>query len=117
MDLRITDLSKAYQRLDEKETAIYKLSGYTLDDIIERLAKGFEFVPPKSTASLEEMCQALQEIEAEAKARKHLFGILKEILRHPAISVELNSDGTIKLFFDGCCECDVKITHYEDLRI
>jgi hypothetical protein len=46
MNLYITDLSKAYQQLEEKETIIYKLSGYTLDDIICRLAKGFEFVPP-----------------------------------------------------------------------
>ena len=49
MNINITDLSKSYQQLEEKAMTIYKLSGYTLDDIIKMLAKGFELVPPKPT--------------------------------------------------------------------
>lgn len=41
-----TDLSKSYQLLEEKVQIIYKLSGLTLDDIIQRLARGWEFTPP-----------------------------------------------------------------------
>lgn len=52
----ITDLSKSYQSLEEKVTTIYKLSVLTLDDIIQRLAKGFEFVPPeKSNVNLADL--------------------------------------------------------------
>lgn len=47
---------------------------------------------------------------------EHLFSILKEILRHPAIDVKLKEDGTINLFFDGCCECDIEVKNYIDLR-
>jgi len=47
---------------------------------------------------------------------EHLFSVLKEALRHPAISVELKEEGTINLFFDGCCECDIQIKNYTDLR-
>lgn len=42
-----TDLSKAYQELEEKVSILPKLSGLTLDDFIERLAAGFTLVPPK----------------------------------------------------------------------
>ena len=47
---------------------------------------------------------------------KHLFSILREMLRHPATDVELKEDGTISLFFDGCCECDIEVKNYVDLR-
>lgn len=47
---------------------------------------------------------------------EHLFSVLKEALRHPAIDVKLKEDGTINLFFDGCCECDIQIKNYTDLR-
>lgn len=42
-----TDLSRAYQELEEKVSILSKLSGLTLDDFIERLAAGFTLVPPK----------------------------------------------------------------------
>lgn len=50
------------------------------------------------------------------EASKHLFDILKEALRHPAIAVELKENNTINLFFDGCCECDIELKNYTDLR-
>lgn len=43
----ITDLSRAYQELEENALKIYKLSGLKLDDIVDRLAMGFTFEPPK----------------------------------------------------------------------
>ena len=45
---------------------------------------------------------------------EHLFTILKEILRHPAIGVCLKENGKINLFFDGCCECDIEVQNYID---
>lgn len=39
-----TDLSKSYQKLEETQSNIYKLSGMTLDDILRHLAKGDVFV-------------------------------------------------------------------------
>lgn len=42
-----TDLSKAYQEFEENELKIYKLSGLKLDDIVDRLAMGYTFEPPK----------------------------------------------------------------------
>lgn len=58
MNLHITDLSKSYQALEEKATAIYKLSGYTLDDILERFAKGWELVPNETeTINLADLVQ------------------------------------------------------------
>lgn len=54
-----TDLSRAYQELEEKELTIYKLSGLKLDDIVERLAAGFTLVPPdKSNMSLANLAKA-----------------------------------------------------------
>ena len=47
---------------------------------------------------------------------EHLFAVLKEALRHPAIGVYLKENGKIKLFFDGCCECDIEVQNYIDLR-
>lgn len=45
----ITNYAKIYSQVEEKITTIYKLSGMTLDEIIDKLAKGYEFVPPKQT--------------------------------------------------------------------
>ena len=45
-----------------------------------------------------------------------VFNILKDCLNHPAIGVGLKEDGTLHLFFDGCCECDIVIKNYIDLR-
>jgi hypothetical protein len=50
------------------------------------------------------------------RGNEHLFSILKEILRHPAIDVKIKEDGKINLFFDGCCECDIEVKNYIDLR-
>lgn len=47
---------------------------------------------------------------------EHLFSILEEALRHPATGVYLKCDGKIRLFFDGCCECDIEVKNYTDLR-
>ena len=47
---------------------------------------------------------------------EHLFAVLKEALRHPAIGVYLKENGKINLFFDGCCECDIEVQNYIDLR-
>ena len=58
MNLHITDLSKSYQAFEEKATAIYILSGYTLDDILERFAKGWELVPNETeTINLSDLVQ------------------------------------------------------------
>lgn len=43
----VTNYAKAYSQLEEKAMTIYKLSGMSLDEIIAKLAKGYEFVPPK----------------------------------------------------------------------
>lgn len=51
------------------------------------------------------------------EASKHLYDILQEALRHPAIYVKLNEDSTITLFFDGCCECNIEVKDYTDLRV
>lgn len=51
----ITDYAKVYSQVEEKVSTIYKLSELTLDEIIEKLAKGYEFVPPKQTNSLEDL--------------------------------------------------------------
>lgn len=48
MNFQNIDLAKAYQQLEQKAMTIYKLSGLSLDEIIELLAKGYEFVPPKN---------------------------------------------------------------------
>lgn len=47
----VTNYAKLYSQIEEKITTIYQLSGLTLDEIIEKLAKGYEFVPPKQTTS------------------------------------------------------------------
>lgn len=52
----------------------------------------------------------------KSKQSEHLFSILKELLDYSAIGVNLKDDGTINLFFDGCCECDIEIKKYIDLR-
>lgn len=41
-----TDLSKSYQKLEQTQSNIYKLSGMTLDDVLCHLAKGDVFVSP-----------------------------------------------------------------------
>lgn len=53
MNFNVTNVSKALQKLEEKELKIRKLSGFTLDDIIELLAKGFTFI--KLTADVVEV--------------------------------------------------------------
>ena len=61
MNLHITDVTQCYRALEEKEAIIYKLSGLTLDDIIDRLAKGFEFVPNnKPNQTFEEFAKELE---------------------------------------------------------
>lgn len=52
-----TDLSESYRKLEEKASTIYNLSGYTLDNIIEMLAKGFEFTPSKADVVEVVRCQ------------------------------------------------------------
>ena len=49
--LFVTNYAKLYSQIEEKITTIHKLSGLTLDEIIEKLGKGYEFVPPKQTTS------------------------------------------------------------------
>ena len=51
----ITNYAKLYSQVEEKITTIHKLSGLTLDEIIEKLAKGYEFVPPKQSGTLAEL--------------------------------------------------------------
>ena len=46
MNFNVTDVTKALQKLEEKELEIRKLSGFTLDDIIQMLAKGFKLINP-----------------------------------------------------------------------
>ena len=46
MDLNITSVSKAYQKLEQQQTTIYKLSGYTLEDIIQMMLAGFKLIKP-----------------------------------------------------------------------
>ena len=43
------------KEMDEKITNIYKISGYTLDDIFERLLKGYDFVLPRKTSAAEDL--------------------------------------------------------------
>lgn len=50
------------------------------------------------------------------KETKYVLSILKEALRHPAIIVDENENGTIRLYFDGCCSFDIEIKNYVDLR-
>ena len=57
----VTNYAKLYSQVEEKITTIYKLSGMTLDEIIEKLAKGYEFVPPKHTSSFDELKGGAQE--------------------------------------------------------
>lgn len=45
----VTNHAKLYSQVEQKITTIYKLSGMTLDEIIDKLAKGHEFVPSKQT--------------------------------------------------------------------
>ena len=51
----VTNYAKLYSQIEEKITTIHKLSGLTLDEIIEKLAKGYEFVPPKQTTSFSDL--------------------------------------------------------------
>lgn len=51
----VTNYAKRYSQVEEKITTIYKLSGLSLDEIIDKLAKGYEFVPSKQTASLKDL--------------------------------------------------------------
>ncbi len=51
----VTNYAKLYSQVEEKITTIYKLSGLTLDEIIEKLAKGYDFVPPKHANSFDEL--------------------------------------------------------------
>lgn len=46
MNFNVTGVTKALQKLEEKELTIRKLSGFTLDDIIQMLAKGFKLITP-----------------------------------------------------------------------
>ena len=58
----VTNYAKLYSQVEEKITTIYTLSGMTLDEIIEKLAKGYEFVPPKQTnVSFEELMKGGEE--------------------------------------------------------
>ena len=45
------------QEMDEKITTIYKISGYTLDDILERLLKGYDFVLPRKSSVAENLAK------------------------------------------------------------
>lgn len=47
----VTNYAKLYSQVEEKITTIYKLSGMTLDEIIEKMAKGYEFIPQKQPSS------------------------------------------------------------------
>jgi hypothetical protein len=51
----VTNYAKLYSQVEEKIVTIRKLSGLTLDEIIEKLAKGYEFVPPKQTVSFADL--------------------------------------------------------------
>ena len=51
----VTNYAKLYSQVEEKITTIYKLSGLTIDEIIDKLAKGYEFVPPKLTSSFNDL--------------------------------------------------------------
>ena len=51
----VTNYAKLYSQIEGKITTIHKLSGLTLDEIIDKLAKGYEFVPPKQTNSLNDL--------------------------------------------------------------
>lgn len=51
----VTNYAKLYSQVEEKITTIYTLSGLTLDEIIDKLAKGYEFVPPKQTSSFNDL--------------------------------------------------------------
>lgn len=51
----ITNYAKLYSQVEEKVSKIYQLSGLNLDDIIEKLAKGYTFVPPNETTSFDDL--------------------------------------------------------------
>ena len=51
----VTNYAKIYSQVEEKIMTIHKLSGLTLDEIIEKLAKGYEFVPPKQATSFSDL--------------------------------------------------------------
>ncbi|MBR2848789.1 MAG: hypothetical protein IKB87_04980 [Clostridia bacterium] len=55
MPLFVTNYAKLYAQVEEKIERIRMLSGYTLDTIIELLAKSFSFIPPKPPDTLREM--------------------------------------------------------------
>ena len=57
----VTNYAKLYSQVEEKITTIHKLSGLTLDEIIEKLAKGYEFVPPEQTTSFADLKGGVQE--------------------------------------------------------
>ena len=57
----VTNYAKLYSQIEEKITMIHKLSGLTLDEIIEKLVKGYEFVPPKHTTSFADLKGGEQE--------------------------------------------------------
>ena len=48
----MTNTSKSLQELQEKETIIRKLSGLSLEDIIQLLAKGYVFAQPEILKSV-----------------------------------------------------------------
>lgn len=62
----ITNYAKLYSQVEKKIMVIHNLSGLTLDDIIEKLAKGYEFVPPKQTSELMADLDNLTDEEFEA---------------------------------------------------
>ena len=61
----LTNYAKLYSKVEEKMETIHRLSGYTLDDIIEMLAKGWDFVPPEPPKTLVEFLEELKEGETD----------------------------------------------------
>ena len=51
----VTNYAKLYSQVEQKIAIIQQLSGMTLDEIIDKLAKGYEFVPPKQTITLNDL--------------------------------------------------------------
>lgn len=95
----ITDLSEAYRQLEEKVSTLCKLSGCTLDNIIDKLAKGFEFVPPTPT-----------ELKIEPLTEEDEKVLIEQLKKSPIMICTENE--YIKGYEQGVTDCAERLQKY-----
>ena len=58
------DIVKHHRKLEEQISTLYKLSGYTLEDLIAKFMAGYTLCPPDNDYKLEELEEAIRRINS-----------------------------------------------------